>query len=158
MIDTMLLGVLRAPHSSISKKLDGIEYGMFQQLIGRMRQAADRIEADADRIAELEHEHWLDTQEIKDLRKRVDEYAAHIDRIKRSANTAHLDEVLMDSPVSSLVHNNTRVRADTCRVLGESTLDAARSMWMPCSKRAHINMAESLFSQASRLERDANES
>ena len=54
MSDVMLLGVLRAPHQHGGKEFT--DYVGFQQLVGAARQAADRIEADADRIAELERE------------------------------------------------------------------------------------------------------
>lgn len=50
MSDTMLLGVLRMPMDYLQPDLQ------LLQFIDRARQAADRIEADAARIAELEAE------------------------------------------------------------------------------------------------------
>jgi len=69
--DTMLLGVLRMPvddHGDISLK----------QFIDRGRQAADRIERDADRIAELEAERYAIAEER-------DTFAAQMERLRGPA-------------------------------------------------------------------------
>ena len=70
MSDTMLLGVLRMP-------VDDHGDLRLMQLISRAREAADRIERDADHIAELE--------------ARIETLAAHVERLFETFNRISIE-------------------------------------------------------------------
>lgn len=84
MSDTMLLGVLRMPIA------DGTETLILRQFINRARQAADRIEADAERIAALEADRAAALRLANDLTletQTTEEAVADLVRIVRDART-----------------------------------------------------------------------
>ena len=102
MSDTMLLGVLRMP-VAVHGDLD------LAQLIGRAREAADRIEADARRIAELE-------ADVAMLGEGMAALSAHVERMIDAACSESagpkMRQAIDDGPATSLARLKAKWQAE----------------------------------------------
>jgi hypothetical protein len=79
--DTMLIGVLRMP-------MDDPDPVQLMQFVGRARQAADRIEADAKEIERLKADQKLNGKDYLALMARYDEQHNEIERLREAASAA----------------------------------------------------------------------
>ncbi len=119
-----------------------------------------------DQVDGDEHAAWVemveaDQETIKSLRQQVDELSAHIERIKESINTAHLDEVVADPPATSLDRHDLLVSARTLEQFA-GRFQAAGKSGEAIGEDGGLNEAtdvlDEAWTEAAKLRRQADQS